>query len=124
MVNASGGVAAGAGLRGGVGQQRAEQGDAARPGGEQQVRGGVAGVDGVLAGAAGPGGGQRVVDRLGHRHVGHGRLGGGHVGDQVREPGRPVSGSSSAGSLTVSVRWTLYPSQPLPRFSEYRASVS
>jgi hypothetical protein len=45
-----GGVPVGAGLAGGGRQQRAEQGDTPCPSGEQQVRGGVAEVGGVLAG--------------------------------------------------------------------------
>ncbi len=78
-----GGVAAGPRLGGGVGQQRAEQGDPAGPGGEQQVGGGVAGIHDVLAGE------QvlrveAVVDGFGHRHIRHGGRGGGHMGDQVR----------------------------------------
>ena len=40
-----GGVAAAAGLGGGVGQQRAQQGEAPGPGTEQQLSGGVAGID-------------------------------------------------------------------------------
>ena len=48
---------------------------------------------------------------------GTGGVGGLGVGDQVRDSGRPVPGSSSAGSLTVSVKWALYPVQPMPRFS-------
>ena len=31
---------------------------------------------------------------------------------------------SGSGSLQVSLMWTLYPSQPLPCFSQYRASRS
>ncbi len=59
------GVPAGAGLRGAIGQQRGEQGDAAGAGGQQQLAAGIAAVGGVLAGRqAAPG--QRVVHRLGH----------------------------------------------------------
>jgi len=112
------GVATGPGLGGGAGQQRAEQGDALQPGGHQQVRGDIAGIGGVLAGSspdasrlsctgaviATSGTAACVVCTLVTRFGAAGRL---------------VSGSSSAGSLTVSVKWPLYPSQPMPCFSEY-----
>src|SRR6266571_4482928 len=45
-----GGVAAGAGLRGAIGRQRGEQGDAAGAGGQQQRAAGIPAVGGVLAG--------------------------------------------------------------------------
>src|SRR5689334_17836508 len=59
------GVPAGAGLRGGIGQQRGEQRDAAGAGGQQQLGAGIPAVGGVLAGPqAAPG--QRSVHALGH----------------------------------------------------------
>ncbi len=121
------GVAAGAGLGGGRGSEGGEQGDAAGPGGQQQVRAGVRRVSGVLGGSQARGG-EHVVHRLCHRGVRHGRGGGGHVRDQVRgccPPGRQPAGGSRAararaapgfGWVQVSVRWTLYPCHPLPRF--------
>ena len=59
-----------------------------------------------------PSAGQAVVDRLGHLVVGHGRIRGLHVDDQMgrRERASPVTAllpSSGRGGPQVSVTYTL-----------------
>ena len=73
------------GLRGGVCQQRSDQRDA--PGGQRRdhYRGAeVAGIE-IMPSGSQVLPGQVVMDGAGHLVVGHGGIGGGHAGDQVRE---------------------------------------
>ena len=76
---------AGAGLGGGVGQQRPDQRDAV-PGSAGDHQGGaeVARIE-VVPSRGQVLSRQVVVDGAGHLVVGHGGIGGGHVRDQVRE---------------------------------------
>ena len=81
----------GAGLGGGVGQQRADQRDAARSPLDDQVGAEVARVQVAAARGQAPGR-QGVVNRRGHLVIGHGRVGGRHMRDQVRvhQAGAPL----------------------------------